>query len=156
MLPRQSSVSKSYSEIESLWSTSKCRRWKSFHTWYYIVLWATTCLRFSSKSKTTNVFPKHILKSKVRDQWIQARKKGFCHVTVKNYLCNVSCKFLIKTESTWRCEIKEQTPQLTLLYYDRTVRSSHQRFSIRKLSLKTLQYSQESPVLESIFKNVDF
>ena len=29
-------------------------------------------------------------------------------MVVKNYLCNVLCKFLIKIESTWRWEIKEQ------------------------------------------------
>ena len=33
-----------------------------------------------------------------------------------NYLCNVLCRFLIKIESTRRSEIKEQAPQLTLLY----------------------------------------
>ena len=71
---------------------------------------------------------------------------------VKNYLCNVSCKFLIKIESTWRREIKEQTPQLTLLHGGRTVRSSRRNCSIRKLFLKIFQYPQETPVLESIFK----
>ena len=59
---------------------------------------ATLCVSFSSKSKATNVFPKHISKSKARDQSIQARKKLFCHVIVKNYLCNVLCKFLIRIE----------------------------------------------------------
>ena len=39
---------------------------------------------------------------------------------------------LIKFGSTWICEIKEHTPQLTLLYCDRTVRSSHLSFSIKK------------------------
>ena len=80
------------------------------------------CESFSSKSKATNVSPKHtnvfskhILKSKARDQLIQARKKLSCHVIVNNYLCNVLCKFLIKIESTQRRKIKEQTPQLTLL-----------------------------------------
>ena len=97
----------------------------------------------------TNVFPKNILKSKARDQSIQARKKLFCHVIVKNYLCNVLCKFFIKIESTWRREIKKQTPQLTLPYRGRTIRSSHRRCSIRKLFLKILQYPQETPVLES-------
>ena len=33
-----------------------------------------------------------------------------------NYLCNVLCRFLIKIESTRKSEIKEQAPQLTLLY----------------------------------------
>ena len=72
---------------------------------------------------------------------------------VKNYLCNVSWKFLIKIESTWRRKIKEQATHLTLLYRGRTVRSSHRRWCcIRKLFLKILQYTQETPVLESIFK----
>ena len=65
----------------------------------YIVLCATLCVTFSSKSKATNVFPKHILKSKAHDQSIQARKNLFCRVIVKNYLCNVLCKFLIKMEA---------------------------------------------------------
>ena len=72
---------------------------------------------------------------------------------VKNCLCTILWKFLIKTESMWRCEIK-QAPQFTLLYCGRTVRGSHQRCYIRKLFLKILQYPQETPVLESIFKNV--
>ena len=50
--------------------------------------------------------------------------------------------------------MKEQAPQLTLLYRSRTVRSSHRRCCIRKLFLKILQYPQETPVLESLFKNV--
>ena len=111
----------------------------------------TLCLSFSSKSKAV-IFPKRILKSKACDQSNQARKKLFCHVIVKNYLSNVSWKFSIKIESTWRREIKEQAPQLTLLYRGRTVRSSHRRCCIRKLFLKILQYPQETPVLESIFK----
>ena len=74
---------------------------------------------------------------------------------VKNYLCNVLHKFWIKIASTWRCEIKEQTPQLTLLYCGRTVRSNHLRCSInKKLFLKILRYPQETPVLESLFKKV--
>ena len=71
---------------------------------------------FLSKSKATNVFPKHILKSEACDKSVQARKKLFCHVIVKNYLWNVLYKFLIKIKSTWRPEIKEQVPQLTLLF----------------------------------------
>ena len=123
-----------------------------FDKWYYIVTCATLGVSFSSKSKATNVFPKHILKSKARDQSFHARKKLFCHVTVKNYLRNVSCKFLIKIESTWRREIKEETPQLILMHHVRTVRSSRQRCYIRKLFFKISQYPQETPVLESNFK----
>ena len=124
-----------------------------FDTWYYIVTCTTLCVSFSSKAKAI-VFPKHILKSKARDHSNQTSKKLFCHVIIKNYLSNVSWKFLIKIESTWRREIKEQAPQLTLLYRGRTVRSSHRRCCIRKLFLKILQYPQETPVLESIFKKV--
>ena len=137
--------SKSYPQIESTWPTAKCRGRKSFDTWYYIVTCATLCVSFSSKSKAINVFPKHILKLKAHYQSIQVRKKLFCHVIIKNYFWNVSWKFLIKSESTWRRVIQQQAPQLTLLYYSRTVRSSHRMCCIRK------QYPQGTPVLGSIF-----
>ena len=139
---------KSYPKIESTWPTAKCRERKSFGTWYYIVTCATLCVRFSSKSKAINVFPKHILKLKAHYQSIQVRKKLFCHVIIKNYFWNVSWKFLIKSESTWRRVIQQQAPQLTLLYYGRTVWSSHRMCCIRK------QYRQGTPVLGSIFKKV--
>ena len=71
------------------------------------------------KLKATNVFPKPILKSKAGDQPIQAKRKLFCCVIVNNYFYCILCKFLIKIESTWMREIKEQTPQLTLLYRSR-------------------------------------
>ena len=136
--------SKLYPEIESsTWPTATCRGKKSFEL----------CVSFLSKSKAINVFPKHILKSKARDQSIQAKKKLFCHVIVRNYLCNLSWKFLIKIESTWRREIKELGPQLTLTYRGRTARSSD-RSCIKKLLLDVLQYPQETPVLKSIFKKV--
>ena len=105
---------------------------------------AMLCVSFSSRSEAIIVFSKHILKSKTRGQSIQANKKLFYHVIVKNYLSNISIRFLIKTESTWRREIKEQAPQLTLLYRGRTVRSSHRRCCIRKLFIKILQYPQET------------
>ena len=57
----------------------------------------------------------NILKSKAHDKSIQARKKLFWLVIVKSYLCNVLCKFLIKFESMWRHEMKEQL-YLTVLY----------------------------------------
>ena len=78
--------------------------------WHLIVICATHCVSFSSKSKAINVFLKHILKSKTRNQSIQARKKLFCHVIVKNYLCNVSRKFLIKIESMWGAKSKSRHP----------------------------------------------
>ena len=141
--------SKSYPETESTWPTEKCSGRKPFDTWCYIVTCATLFVSFSSKSKTINVLPKHIRKSKARYQSIRASKKLFCHVIEKKYLRNVSWRFLIKTESTWKCEISAD-----LLYRGRTVRSSHRRCCIRKLFLKILQYPQETPVLESIFKKV--
>ena len=50
--------------------------------------------------------------------------------------------------------MKEQIPQITLLYRDRTVRRSHRSCSIRKLLLRISQYPHEAPVFESIFKKV--
>ena len=147
--------SKSYPETEATWPTAKCKRRNSFDTWYYMVTCAMLCVSFSSKSETINVFLKHLLKSKACDQSNQAGKKLICHVIVKSYSSNYLWKFLIKIESTWRRKIKEQATHLTLLYRGRTVRSSHRRWCcIRKLFLKILQYTQETPVLESIFKKV--
>ena len=143
--------SKSCHEIESTWSTTKCKERKSFDTWYYIVTCATVCVSFLSKSEAFNVFSKHVLKSKARGQSIQTRKKLFCRVIIKNYFCKISWKFLIKIESTWRREIKEQALQLILLYRGRIIKSSQRRCGIRKLFLKILQYPQETPALQSIF-----
>ena len=53
-----------------------------FNTWYYIVTCTMLCVSFSSKLKAINVFPKYFLKSKARDQSIQARKKLFWLVKV--------------------------------------------------------------------------
>ena len=61
-------------------------------------------------------------------------------------------KFLMKIESTWSHEIKEQAPKLTLLYCSRHVRSSHWRCYRKKLLLKFLKYPQETSVLESLFQ----
>ena len=127
---------KSYPEIESTWPTAECRGRKPFDTWYYIVTCAALYVSFPSKSKAINIFPKHIMKSKARDQSIQVTNKLFCLVIVNKYLCNVLWKFLVKIESTWRREIKEQAPQLTLLYRGRTAKSSHLWCCIRKLFLK--------------------
>ena len=54
---------------------AKCRGRNFFDTWYYIVICATLSVSFWSKLKATNVFLKHILKSKRCDQSIQASKK---------------------------------------------------------------------------------
>ena len=109
-----------------------------------------TLLRFSSKSKAINVFPKH---SEIESTWSikSSKEKIVLSCDSKNYLSNVWWKFLIKIESMWRRKIKEQTPQLTSLYRGTTIKSSHQRCCIRKQLLKILQDPQETPVLESIF-----
>ena len=107
LLTQHSSVFQTYSETESSWSTARCRRRKSFDRWYYIVIGAMICVSFSSISKATNVFLKHILKLKACDQSIQATKKLFCHVILQNYLCNFLHKFLIKIESKRTRDIKE-------------------------------------------------
>ena len=63
---------------------------------------------------------------------------------LNNYSCNILCKVLIKMKSMWRCEIKEQTPTLTLLYCGRTVRSSQKKCSIKKDVLKNSPISTGS------------
>ena len=50
--------------------------------------------------------------------------------------------------------MRNQTPYLILLYCGRSVRSSHQRCSIKKMFLKISQYPQETPALESLFRKV--
>ena len=63
--------SESNPEMEDTWKPAVCRAAKSFDPWYYIVTCATLCVSFSSKPEAIHVFPKHILKSKARDQSIQ-------------------------------------------------------------------------------------
>ena len=82
------------------------------------------CVSFSSKSKATC------------DKSIQARKK-----IILSYDSKELFMFLIKNESMWRREIKEQALQLTLLYCGKTVRSSHQRGSIKKAVLRNFTIS---------------
>ena len=105
---------------------------------------ATLYLRVSSKSKATNVFPKHILKSKVRGKSIQARKKLFCHVIVKDYLCNV----LIKIERTRM----RKTMKHPRWHYCTMIGLSE---AATKAVLKAFVISsQETLVLESLFKKL--
>ena len=75
------------------------------------------------------------MKSKAHDQLIQARKKLFCRVIVKNYLCNVLCKFLIQMEVRGGAKSKKRHPSWILLHCGRTVRNSHRRYSIKKVVL---------------------
>ena len=97
MLIRHSSISESYPKLDEPQSAGEETLLTIDITF---IICATLYVNFSSKSKATNVFPKHILKSKARDKLIQARKKLFCHVIVKNYLCYVLRKILIKFAST--------------------------------------------------------
>ena len=142
--------SKSYREIESTWSTAKCGGRKSFDMWCYSYLCNALC-KFLNEIGNNKCFSKTY--SEIESTWpINSRKKEIVlSRDSKELLCSVSWKFLIKIESTWRCKINEQAPQLTLLYRGRTVRSSQRRCCIRKLFLKILQYLQETPVSESIF-----
>ena len=80
-------------------------------------------------------------------------KRLYCHVTVKIYWCNVLCKFLIKIESTRKRKIKEQAPQLTLLWWD-FQKQPTKVFYKKNLFLKISQYLQETSVLEFLFKKV--
>ena len=115
--------SKSCPKINQLQSAGK----ESLLAWYYIVICAMHCVSFSSKS--INVFSKQILKLKARNS-----SKKIVFSRVKNYFCNIVCKFLVKFQTMWRHEIKEKTPQLTSLYCCRIVRSSNLRFSIKNVS----------------------
>ena len=91
-------------------------------------------------------------------------KKVFWHVInkkeiilprdTKELLVQLLCKVLIKIESMWMRQIKEQTTQLTMLFRERTVRSNHWRCSLKKMFLKIPEYPQETLVLESLFKKV--
>ena len=77
---------------------------------YYIVLCSTICVSFPSKSEATTVFPKHILKSKARDQSIQARKKVFCHVIVKNIYATFRVSFWPKSKARGGSKLKDRHP----------------------------------------------
>ena len=136
MLTRHSSV---FQIIPWNWKHLTNRKVQGKKVFWHVILQSCAFVCFSSKSKAINIFPKHILKLKARDLSIQAKKKLFCHVIVRNYLCNVSWKFLIKIKIRCKREIKEQEPQLTLLYRGRTVRSSHRRCFIRRVFFKILQ-----------------
>ena len=108
---------------------------KSFDTWCYTVICATLFESFHKNRKQLMFFQNIFWSWK---QSIQVRKKLFCRVIVNNCVCNFLYKFLIKIESTWWREIKEQTSEAF----------------IKKLFLKISQYPPEILVLESLFKKV--
>ena len=141
--------SKSYPKIESTWSTAKCRQRKSYDTWHYIII----CAMLHQNWIQLMFFQTY---SEIERTWSINSSKEEIDLTrhSKELLVQHLCKFLIKIGSTWRCKIKEQRPTLTLLYCSRTVRSSLWRCSIKKLIFKILQYPQETPVLESLFKKI--
>ena len=76
-------------------------------TWYYITISATLCVSFSLKSKRTKK------KFWNRKHVINQLKQGkiFLWRVVKNYFCNILCKFLIKIECTMETRNqKKETP----------------------------------------------
>ena len=88
----------------------------------------------------------------MHDQSIQSRQTLFCHVIVNSYLCNVLCKILIIMRNQ-RAKIKEQTPQLTLLYQGRIFGSSHWSCSVKKQLIKNSPLSTGNTCVEvSFFK----
>ena len=101
--------------------------------------WATLC-KFFLKIESNYWFSKTYPEIENMRPIKSSKQKLVLSRDSKNYLSNVSWKILIKIERTWRREIKEQAPQLTLLYHCRTVRSSHRRCCIRKQFLKILKY----------------
>ena len=109
----------------------------------YTVLWAdqicwSTCfyshspkLRLRKVSSYDSAFKKSVKPwhSETESTW--PRKRLFCHVIVKNYLCNALCQKVFD-QNRKNAEVRNQRTklQLTFLYCGRTVRSSHRRFSI--------------------------
>ena len=83
--------------------------------------------------------------SEIESMWsiIQTRKESFCQVIVNNYSYNVLCQLLIKIKITWKRKYKEPRTG-TPADVTGTVRSSHRRYSIKKLFWKILQYPQET------------
>ena len=119
--------------------------------WCYIVIDATLCVSFSLKWKATNVFLKHILKLKAYDQTIQARKKLFCCMIVKNYSCNVLCKFLIKMKP--RGEAKSNNRHPSWLYC--AVVGLLEAVNEESCSYKFHNIQRKKPVLRSLFNKVE-
>ena len=56
------------------------------------------------------MFPKHILNSKARDQSIQARKKLFCRVVLKNYCATFCVRFCSKSKAGLGAKSKNTHP----------------------------------------------
>ena len=89
------------------------------------VICATFWVSFSLKSKGT-AFP--ILKLKACDQSKQPRKKLFCDMIIKYYLCNDLCKLLIKSKACggtnskniYHCQRRMQTnfPQNAIWHHN--------------------------------------
>ena len=79
------------------------RRVQVKKVFWHMILHSYLCnalCEFCIKIKSNNVFPKHIVKLKARDESIQARKKLFCHVIL------LYCSRTVRS-SHWRCSIKK-------------------------------------------------
>ena len=136
------------------WSTAKCRWRKPSDMWYNIVICATLCVNFLSKSRVTNVFPKNILKSKTGDKLIQATKKLFCHVMVKIITFATFCVgFCASLKADEGAKSNKKHPSwFTVLWYDCQKQSPEVFY--KKTILKSSLYPQKTPVYESPLKNV--
>ena len=94
-----------------------------------------------------------------------ARKKLFCHVIVKNDLCNVSCEFFYQNRKQVEAWNQRTNTTADFTYCGTTVRSSHRRCSIKKLFLKFHNIHRKHlrwslflilPILKNIFKRLLF
>ena len=104
LLTRHSSVFQIMFWNWNTWSTAKCRIKNSFDTWCYLVICATFCARFSSKSKATNVEGTWSIKWSNEDILLSRDNKEL-------YVVHSVLDFVQKT---WRHNSKGRTPLLTL------------------------------------------
>ena len=88
-------------------------------------------------------------------QSIQTRKKLLCCVIVKNYLCNVLCKFLIKMEARGGVISKKRHP--TWLYCTVVGLSEAATGGVleKSCSYKFRNIHRKKPVLGSLFNKVE-
>ena len=94
------------------------------------------------------MFFKNFKQLKAHDKSIQAKKK-ICHMIVKNYLCNILGKFLVKFESMWRQNRRTNTTAGFIVVG--LSEAASVGFLLERLFLNFSQYPQETPVLEPLF-----
>ena len=94
-----------------------------------------------------------------------ARKKLFCIVIVKNYLCNISHEFFYQTRKQVEAWNQRTNNTADFTYCGTTVRSSHRRCSIKKMFLKFHNIHRKHlywslflilPILKNILKRLLF